>query len=220
MPGGETGAPLALNKRVTIPTADGGSQRVTVREAITRQVEATGLRPTLCAHAGQVTREQVSRWLVNASRYAERAERGHHLTHNEQTILRFAHEAAAAKERWIARQLDTHRQIAAGGLTTAEVVETVDPTHLDQQGRPVVVARRVRSQRTLPDARAIEWELARLAKDEGFAERTELTGVDGAAIEVESREDREERLERELLAYQQGLADAQPETATRNGQDE
>lgn len=221
MPGGDpaTGAPLALNKRITLPTPDGGSRRITVLQAIVEQVEQTGVRPTLAAHAGNVTREQVNRWLTQAARYAERAERGHHLTHNEQTILRFTHECHAAKERWIAARLDVHRQIAAGGLTVAEVIETVDPTQRDADGNPTVVNRRIRTSRTLPDPRAIEWELARLGKEEGFAERTEVTGGDGGPIEVESREEREERIERELLAYQQGLLDGDPTAAAaRNGQ--
>ena len=210
------GAPLALTKRIIVPTGDGGSKRVTVAQAIVDHVEVTGLRPTLCAHAGHVTREQVSRWLVAASRYAERADRGKSLTANEQTILRFANDCAAAKARWISDRLETHRQIAAGGLTTAEVVETVDPTERDEDGRPKIIARRVKTQRLLPDARAIEWELARLAKEEGFADRVEVTGADGGPIETESREEREERIEQELLAYQQGLADASKE-ASRNG---
>jgi hypothetical protein len=220
MPGGDpaTGAPLALNKRIVVPTADGGSRRTTVLQAIVDHVEQTGVRPTLAAHAGNMTREQVARWLTAAARYAERAERGHHLTHNEQTILRFAHQCAAAKERWIASRLETHRQIAAGGLTLAEVVETVDPTQRDENGQPLVLHRRVRTSRTLPDPRAIEWELTRLGKEEGFAERTEVTGAEGGPIEVESREDREARIERELLAYQQGLIDADAPQPSVNGQ--
>lgn len=214
------GAPLALNKRITQPTPDGGSRRLTVAQAIIEHIEQTGVRPTLAAHTGQVTREQVARWLTKASHLAERADRHQHLTHNEQTILRFAHNCAAAKARWIAARLDIHRQIAAGGLTTAEVIETVDPSQRDERGQPVVVSRRVRTQRALPDPRAIEWELARLAREEGFADRVEVTGVDGGPVETESREDREARLEHELTAYLQGHDDAGDDIATRNGERE
>jgi hypothetical protein len=211
------GAPLALNKRITIPDGEGGSIRTTTSQAIIRHIETTGLRPTLCSAAGQVTREQIVKWINDANRYTQRAERGQHLTENERTILRFATDCHAAKERWITRQLDTHRSIAAGGLTTAEVVETVDPTQQGPDGRPLVVSRRVKTTRLLPDARAIEWELARLAKDEGFAERTEVTGADGGPVETESREDREARLEAELTAFQQGVAAAEAEAARSNG---
>jgi hypothetical protein len=211
------GAPLALNKRITIPDGEGGSTRLTASQAIIRHIEQTGLRPTLCSNIGQVSRDQISRWINDAKRHAERHERGQHLTENERTILRFAQDCTAAKERWITRQLDTHASISAGGLTTAEVVETVDPTQQGPDGRPLVVSRRVKTTRLLPDARAIEWELARLAKDEGFAERTEVTGADGGPVETESREDREARLEAELTAFQQGVAAAEAEAARSNG---
>lgn len=198
---------LGLNRRIIVPDGEGGSTRMYVSEAIIREVRATGMRPGLCAHAGRTNQWRVNYWIREGAKLAQRVERGELLDEGERVLARFVYDLENAKSEWIAEQVRLHSSIAGGGLTTAEVIEQVDPSQPDAQGRPTVVNRRVKTTRLLPDARAIEWGLERLARDEGFAPRTEVTGVDGGPIEIESREDRESRLIAELRAFKDGAAE-------------
>lgn len=212
------GRPSKLGSRITIPAVYGPDnallepeRQTTVGERICELMAATGTRATLCAEAVNCDRKSIATWLSAGSRAEQKQSRGHLLTPPEQRYLDFLLATRASHARWIHDKLALHDQVASGGLVLGKIIEKVDPTRLDESGRPLVLERRVEQARTLPDAAALRWELERLALGEDgeriFAPRLEVTGADGGPIEVESQDERADRMAAELTAYQQGLAD-------------
>jgi hypothetical protein len=218
------GRPSKLASRITIPeikdpsgTVSAPERTITCADRIYELMEARGTRAELCAREIGLERKSVESWLRHGSRAEEKRAKSLPLTPQERAYLDFLLNTRAAHQRWIHSRLEVHGQIAAGGLVIGEITETVDPTRTTEDGKPVVLERKVKQRKALPDTKAIEWELERLARDEEgdrmFSPRVEVTGADGGPIETESREDREERLASELRAYQQGLADQQAREA-------
>lgn len=212
------GRPSKLASRITIPeirdTAGAiiaPERSVTAADRICELMEARGTRAELCAREIGLERLTVDTWLRKGARAEEKHGKAQTLTPEERSYLDFLMNTRAAHQRWIHARLEMHGQIAAGGLVIGEITETVDPTRTTEDGKPVVLERKVKQRKALPDTKAIEWELERLAHDENdarmFQPRVEVTGADGGPIETESREERETRLAAELRAYQQGLAD-------------
>lgn len=227
-----TGRPRTLARLIDVPTdIEGTAERMTIAEAIHREIEATGLQPQIACQKFGVVRELCWNWIKEANDVRAKQTKGHYLTATDLQVLRFHDGCLAAKARWIAERLRIHQTIAAGGALVTEIVEEVSPSQpeldaagqpvLDAAGRPrpLVLKRRVKQSRTLPDVRALEWELATLAKKEGFAPRVEVTGDEGGPVVVESIVDRALRLDAEIEAYTQGLDDgrAREQEATSDG---
>lgn len=207
-----TGRPLRLVSKIAAPTPDDPDRQLTVAELIYERMEQTGTRAELCAIACGCSRVGVQKWLRDGENACTKAAKGHLLTPNEVRLRDFVINTRMAHAKWIQSRLLLHAQIAAGGLVIGKVIEEVDPTDLDEHGKPKVLKRRMESSKALPSAESLRWELERLAKDvDGqriFAPRVEVTGADGGPVEVESREDRAARLASELAAFQSG-AEAQ-----------
>lgn len=212
------GRPSKLASRITIPeirdaagAVISAERSITAADRICELMEARGTRAELCAREIGLERKTIETWLRHGARAEDKREKHQPLSPEERAYLDFLLNTRAAHQRWIHARLEMHGQIAAGGLVIGEITETVDPTRTTDDGKPVILERKVKQRKALPDTKAIEWELERLAHDEDgarmFQPRVELTGADGGPIETESREDREARLAAELRAYQQGLED-------------
>lgn len=217
--GRPTGHPTKLTHRISAPTDENPLRTVTVGEYICEMIATTGRRPGACAAAAGVSRRACDQWLVDAKSAEVRQQEGKLLYPQERLVLDFLLKVRLAQSRWVAERIETHKQIASGGLTTVEVIEKTDPTETvtndDGERVPKVLERRVKTTRLLPDARAIEWELKMLAGDE-FAERLELTGADGGPIRTEdARVEAAELAELSRLAdtYLEGVEDGQAREA-------
>jgi len=201
------GRPTRLNQRSGLQRDDG--THISIADAIYQAMETTGLSATRCAETLGLPRSTVNDWLVDGRRAAQAQQRGRPLTTHEERLAAFSTETVAAHARWIKAQQELHHSIAAGGLMLSKVVERVDQTTMvrDEHGveRPKVVERRVETSRTLPDARAIEWELERLARED-FTPRVEVTGAEGGPVRVDTGS-MAGQLAAEIDAYVAGAAD-------------
>lgn len=213
-----TGRPLKLASLVDAPTPEQPARRLTVAAFICETMEQTGLRAELCARAAGLGRRTIEMWMADGAKAETKRNQGRSLTPNEQRLYDFLRSTRAAHAAWIAEMLEVHRSIAAGGLTMSKVIQEVDPTQQVAQADgtmgPKVLKRRSETSRTLPEAKALEWELERLARDEEgnriFAPRVEVTGVDGGPVLTDDKDARADALARELEAFQRG-AEAQRE---------
>ncbi len=235
------GRPLKLRSLVAVAGPDGERVRKTVQQAICDEMEATGRSPMQCAEAVGVPRDTISQCLNDGRRLADKSLRMPAdwvpLARRDQAVLEFFRAQQAAHSRWIADKVKLHATIARGDLVVSEVVEKVDPTRREDdptrpgQTRPRVIEQRVTRRRTLPDAKAIEWELERLAREEvldpetgrlvtirPFAPRVEVTGAEGGPIQTEDVTDERARdLLAEIDAYEAGLSDAEKLAQERAG---
>lgn len=185
------GRPLKITTPITAPTEAEPHRRITVADAICEEMEATGLRAELCCRSVGVSRKTIEAWMAEGARACEKHDKGHLLDRNERLRRDFLLNTRLAHARWIKVRLDLHHSIARGELVTGYVIEEIDPTKkevVDGKERPLVTKRTVRQSRTLPDVKALEWELERLARDEDgeriLAARLEVTGAEGGPLEV------------------------------------
>lgn len=209
------GRPTKLGQSILVPTRENPTRKIKIGERICELIEQYGIRATMCSDMAGVTRTTIRSWLKKGEDAEIRHGKGHLLTPDDQRHLDFLIGTRTAHSNWIASKLDTHAQIAAGGLTITEVVQEVDPTEEvtrpDGSKGPKILKTRTKTQRLLPNATAIEWELERMAVDEDgariFASRVEVTGEGGGPVIVDDKEERAASLARELAAFQAG-ADA------------
>lgn len=204
------GRPTRLKEQSLITTPEGAP--LTYEHAIYQTMQATGLAATRCAEIVGLPRDTVSMWLNNGRRHHEAQEKGAALLVHEHRLAVFFRETKSAHARWIAAQSEILTKIGEGGLITSEVTETVDPTKTGTDGKPVVTERRVKSSRTLPDARVVQWQLERLAKDE-FSPRVEVTGADGGPVSFDSTGAAARELSDQVDAYVQGIEDTKARAA-------
>lgn len=178
---------------LTVAPSDKDPERtLTVEAYICELMETTGRRAALCAAEAGVSRRTVEMWLAAGSKAETKDQQRKLLYPDERRLLGFLRNTRAAHARWTAENLRLHRQIAAGGLTIAEVIQEVDPTEEvvrpDGTRGPKILKTRTKSTRLLPDKRALEWELERLALDDDghrlFAPRVEVTGAEGGPVET------------------------------------
>lgn len=207
-----TGRPSKLGSHVTIPaTNDEPERTISCAERICELMEAHGMRAELCARDVGVSRKTIESWMALGANAEDKRNQGHLLYPQEQRFLDFLLNTRAAHSRWTHRHLATLASIAEGGLIIGKIVEKVDPTQLDPQGRPLVIERKVEQAKALPDAKALTWLLERQARDDDgvriFAQRLEVTGADGGPIEVDDRQARIDALNAEADAFLAG-ADA------------
>lgn len=201
--------------------------KLSFADAIYQSMRTSGLSAPRCAQIVGLPRQTVSLWLMEGRKASERQARGAHLTVAEERHADFFNGTGQAHAEWIRDQQELHHSVAAGGITVTETEVEVDPTEMVRDvehgrvvERPKILKRRIRSKTTLPDARAIEWELERLARSgdperhrdgvavDDYATRVEITGADGGPIEVGSLSDEASRLAAEAEAFVAGAAEA------------
>lgn len=216
MPGGR---PDTLTTLVDLPPPQPGqaARRTTVGDAICAEVERLGCSAGMAARRcpARISAQAVYKWINEGRDAAAKAEAGQKLTKAEQRLAAFVDSFDRANASYLARQLALHEQIAEGTLTTAEVVEEVDPTQIVDradlpEGRgPKVLKRRVKTTRMLPNAEAIRWNIERKSRGDDKA------GIPdehlGPAIEVNAtveQPDKTADLARQLLAEAEKAADA------------
>lgn len=225
------GRPLKLRSMMEVVDGDGRRTRKTVAQAIYDEMEATGRSAMQCAEAIGIPRDTISQCLNDGRKLAERAARMPEdwvpFDRRDQTVLDFFRGQQAAHSRWVAMRVRIHNKWAAGEQVVGETVDEIDPnnTVVDPQTgqrRPVVLKSRASHRRTQPDLRAIEWELATMAREEvidqetgrlvtvrPFSPRVEVTGAEGGPIQTEgASDDRARDLLAAIDAYEAGMSDA------------
>lgn len=219
------GRPSKIRQLVTVPTDGEPDRRIRIGDHVCELIGTYGLRPTLMADMAGVDRATIRSWLKKGAEAEIKAEKGHLLTPDDQHHLDFLIGTRTAHAQWMADRLQTHSSIAKGGLTISEVVQEVDPTDIVQRDDgsrgPKILKTRTKTQRLLPDAASLRWELERLAIDvDGarvFAPRVEVTGEGGGPVIVDDKEERGAALARELAAFQAGADTANQIETDRNG---
>lgn len=223
--------PTKLWHLTVAPTEEQPDRTLTVEAYICELMEATGRRAALCAAEAGVSRRTVEMWLSAGAKAETKDAQGKLLYPDERRLLGFLRNTRAAHARWTAENLRLHRQIAAGGLTIAEVIQEVDATRKadgtpvrdgEPNPRPFVVKTRTKSTRLLPDKRALEWELERLALDDDgnrlFAPRVEVTGAEGGPVEtIDVDQAAAAKLIAEFDAFAQGVADGREREQETSG---
>lgn len=221
------GRPTKLRQLIAAPTDDNPTRKIRIGDYVCELMTIHGTSAVTCAEHAGVARNTIKHWLRLGADAEQRDLKGRPLTPDDVLHRDFLIATRAAHAKWIHDRTMTHAQMATGGLTVTEVVQEVDPTQQvddpERPGRkrPLVLKSRTKTRRMLPDAKAIEWELERLALDEDgnrmFAARVEVTGADGGPVQLEDKDARAAALAAELAAFQAGAESARELEAERNG---
>lgn len=170
---------------------DRGGERipVTVADNIIELVRGGNYIETASLASG-VTKDTVYRWikegaLLNLALHNQGTTSHRELdsfTEQELRLSSFSDALMRAQAEAEAQDVLTSARLARGGITVTTVTEKteIDPT----TGAQTIVGRTVRTETTLPDGRMVSWRLAKRNPDTWGADRVEVTGAEGGAIEL------------------------------------
>lgn len=184
----------------------------TVRELIVARIRTTGCTARLAAATVGIPAVTLHGWVKEGETAEDIVRKGRRaLSEGETRSLSFLVETRQAWGEWESGMNVLHAQVARGGIPliteTVKIERQVDP----ETGvvREVEIERTRRASATIPDAKAIEWELSRKGSD-NYRERVEVT----AELVGDSVSDRAAGLVAEILAYRQGRDDVAAESAS------
>lgn len=204
----DRGRPPRLLDPSPVPSADG--EQVTLGEQIARDIRATGCDVAVCADRMRVPRATLHDWLRNGAEAAIKAARGQKLTLGEQEYLDFRHSIDAAASDWEMRMNAYLAELARGGILVETITIKVDPTVTPHRE----IERSTKRSHTLPDAATVRW-LLETKRRASYGRSVALTGEGGGPVRVEvPEENRVQGLIDQIVAYQQGHADALIDGAT------
>jgi hypothetical protein len=157
---------------------------ITISERIVALLEQGNYLETAARSVG-IHRDTLFGWLDVARNARDKAPSRR--TKHENECVAFSDAVEAAQGQAEAKDLVLLEGIARGGLELRTEVVKQDP-----QGQ--VLAREVRTETTLPDAKVITWRLERRFPDRWGRRRLELTGADGQPIQVELTEEQGQQM--------------------------
>lgn len=212
MPGGR---PPTLGQ--TYRVLDDGT-RLTVADAIIRNL-AAGLYVETAARAAGVHKDTLYSWLQRGARARRAAIKNNRpVPPAERQYVQFSDSVDQAVAEAEARNITLIQQLARGGLVMETVTRKVEVIVDRETGAEVEVERErtVKTERTLPDLRALTWWAERRAMSRwGQRGSLEVTGPGGTPLLP--AEDRARDLADALRDFQAGADAAREVTRERDG---
>jgi hypothetical protein len=196
---------------------------ITVGDRIIGALRAGNYVETAAAFAG-VHKDTIYHWLREGARAIARTEgalaKGEdppELTENERAWVEFSDAVAQAQAAAEVDDVARLASLARGGLTVETITEK---RAVNDQGEEVVTERTIRTEETLPDAATLRWRLERRHPDRWGRQHVEVSGIDGAPIELSIAEKRD-ALAARLSARRERLlgSDDDPQAGEDSGED-
>lgn len=190
---------------------DGTTTRVTVGEAIVRNLAAGGYVEQAAAACG-IDKPTLYAWLKRGARARRKSLNGKGaVPATDRQYVEFSNAVATGQVKPLTRAEATIAQLMAGGRTVRH--ETVKTNAAGE-----VLERTVRTETLAPDAASIRWWLERRwSKLYGHLGSLEITGADGAPLIPEA--DRARDLAEALADFQAGREAQAAEDARKQAQE-